>query len=221
LTKLSKEEQVNGKQVFKVLTLIGFIGILWGCTNSSEKKQERAQPKKAVLSEKPSRKAYDGFEWEKVSGAGIEFWAQRNNALQVGISKTLPGAFIENIENGKTVAIGLAIQVFELKNQKIEDVFEYLKTSKGWNDKESCAFTKIKSTRQGVDRYMLMPTGKALREYEAQSSSEPICTTCSGWGMGNSGSRYFEIHHNNRSKALFIEIGQEFPLFDEETIVVK
>lgn len=212
---------MKGKHIFEALTLIGFIVMLWGCSNSAEKKQERAQVKKPALSEKPSRKAYDGFEWEKVSGAGIEFWAQRNKDLQVGISETLPGAFIEKIENGKPVAVSLAIQVFDLKNQKIEDVFEYIKSVKGWNDKESCAFTKIKSSRQDVDRYVLMPTGKALHEYEAKSSLEPICTTCGGWGMGNSGTRYFEIHHNNRSKALFIEIGQEMPLFDEETITVK
>ena len=48
---------------------------------------------KANLNYKPKREAYAGFVWEKVVGAGIEFWAQRSKDLSVGISETLPGAF--------------------------------------------------------------------------------------------------------------------------------
>ena len=50
---------------------------------------------KANLNHKPKREAYAGFVWEKVSGTGIEFWAQRSKEISVGISETLPGAFIE------------------------------------------------------------------------------------------------------------------------------
>jgi len=219
--KIKEKKQMKGKHLFLASSLIGFTFIFPGCLNSNKGKQEKAPAKMSVLSEKPSRESFDGYKWEKVSGAGIEFWAQRNEDIQVGISETLPGAFIERIEDGNTVAISLAIQIFELKNQRIEDVFEYIKHQKGWNKKENCAFTKIKSNRQGVDRYILRPTGKALQEFESKSRLNAICTTCGGWGMGNSGTRYFEIHHNNKNKALFIEIGQEAPLFDEETIVVK
>ena len=33
-----------------------------------------------------------------------------------------------------------------------------------------------------------------------------------------SGSRYFEIHENHPDKAVFVEIGQDAPLFDENSI---
>jgi hypothetical protein len=90
-----------------------------------------------------------------------------------------------------------------------------------WDEEELCAFEKIESSRARVDRYELRPTGKALREYKEKAAIEPITTTCGSWGMGNSGVRYFEIHQSNPKKALFIEIGQEAPLFDENTIIVK
>lgn len=194
--------------------------MLFGC-HKTEKKQQQSADVELKLSEIPSREPYQGLKWEKVAGAGIEFWAQKNEELQVGISETLPGAFIEKIENGQPVAIGLAIQVFDLKNSKIEDVLEYLKDFEDWDEEELCAFEKIESTREGIDRYELRPTGKALQEYRKKASNEPITSTCGGWGMGNSGIRYFEIHQSNPKKALFIEIGQEAPLFDENTIIVR
>lgn len=48
--------------------------------------------------------------------------------------------------------------------------------------------------------------------------SEPVPAPCNGWGVGNSGKRYFEIHDSNPDKAIFIEIGQDAPLFDENSI---
>lgn len=49
--------------------------------------------------------------------------------------------------------------------------------------------------------------------------SEPVPAPCNGWGVGNSGQRYFEIHNSNPDKAIFIEIGQDAPLFDENSII--
>jgi hypothetical protein len=57
--------------------------------------------------------------------------------------------------------------------------------------------------------------------YNRQAKEEPVPSTCTIWGSGNSGIRYFEIHDTNKKVALFIEVGQEAPLFDEQTIVVK
>jgi hypothetical protein len=209
------------KNFQNILSLFGlFILTYFGCRNPEHQKSDDFV-REVSLAEKPSRNPHFGFEWEKVSGAGIEFWAQKNEVLHIGISETLPGAFVERIENGKPIAISLVIQVFEIKNQKIEDVLEFIQDQDDWDINELCAFEKIESSRQGVERYVLRPTGKALQEFKERSSIEPITHTCGLWGMGNSGIRYFEIHQNNRNKALFLEIGQEAPLFDEETIIVK
>ena len=204
--------------VFVLIAL--FSTVMWGCKNSAKSEKEKTN-EQTELSEMPNREPYEGFVWEKVSGAGIEFWAQRSDSMQVGISETLPGAFIEKIENGQPVAIENAIQIFELKNQKIEDVFEFLRGYEAWDGSATCEFQKVESGREGVDRYVLKPTGKALEEFEKQSKEEPVLSTCAGFGVGNSGTRYFEIHKSNPNRAIFVEFGQEKPLFDENTIVVK
>jgi len=176
---------------------------------------------KANLNHKPKREAYAGFVWEKVSGAGIEFWAQRSKDISVGISETLPGAFIEKQVDGSPVALGLVIQVFHLKNQKIEDVFEVLQYDENWKQSDKCVFHKIACNRKGVTRYELRPSGESLAAYQKQTEEGPVSHTCAIWGSGNSGIRYFEIHESNKNKAVFVEVGQEAPLFDEESIVVK
>ena len=51
-----------------------------------------------------------------------------------------------------------------------------------------------------------------------KQKQEPVPSTCNGWGTGNSGMRYFEIYDNAPDKAVFVEIGQDAPLFDENSI---
>ena len=193
----------------------------WSCKTSGKYQGEFITP--AQSAKKPARAPYDGFVWEKVSGAGIEFWAQRSKEISVGISETLPGAFIQKKVDGNElpVSLGLVIQVFPLKNQKIEDVFEVIRDLENWNPSDNCVFQSIESNRKGVTRYELRPSGKALELYNRQAKEEPVPSTCAIWGSGNSGIRYFEIHDTNKKVALFIEVGQEAPLFDEQTIVVK
>jgi hypothetical protein len=161
---------------------------------------------KANLNHKPKREAYAGFVWEKVSGAGIEFWAQRSKDISVGISETLPGAFIEKQVDGSPVALGLVIQVFHLKNQKIEDVFEVLQYDENWKQSDKCVFHKIACNRKGVTRYELRPSGESLAAYQKQTEEGPVSHTCAIWGSGNSGIRYFEIHESNKNKAVFVEV---------------
>lgn len=208
------------KTKYLLMVLTGMI-LVSGCNPNNKKSSNNTTTTEYSFPEQPSRPAEEGFTWEKVSGAGLEFWAQRNKSIQVGISETLPGAFIESIETDSPVAMRLAIQVFDIKDGNIEDVIEQLKLYNNWNEADSCKFHKVESNRSGVERYVLMPTGKALEEFKELGTQEPICTTCGDWGMGNSGTRYFEIHERNKNKALFIEIGQEAPLFDEKSITIK
>ena len=65
-----------------------------------------------------------------------------------------------------------------------------------------------------------MPGWDASPEFRRRSAGEPVPATCGGWGVGNSGMRYFELHANAPGRALFVEIGQDAPLFDEQSIVL-
>ncbi len=211
----------QNKPTFSSHLVLVFFSTLISYSCALSKKENPNSERIASLTDLPSREAHFGFEWEKVSGLGIEFWAQKNQEYRVAISETLPGAMIEKLENGQPIAIGLAIQLFPLKNQKIEDILELLREDESWNETEQCVFRQIESTRAGVTRYVLEPGGAAMEEYKLRATQEPINFVCGTWGMANSGIRYFEIHNTNPNVALFLEIGQEAPLFDEQTIVVK
>ncbi len=179
----------------------------------------------SLAADTPSREPYEGCVWKKTTGAGLEFWGQScdygEKKLEVNVSETLPGVFLEDVTSGSPVAVQELIRVFELPKGVIEDVLPVLADDMNWNTSDLCAFTKQDSHKTGISKYTLMPTGAALAKFEADGKNEPILDTCAGYGMGNSGVHYFEIHDSNPNKALFIQAGQEAPLFDENTIIVK
>lgn len=181
------------------------------------KKVDAAGSAVAVFPEKPGRQAHEGFRWGIVEGAGLKFWAQANRSLRVVTDDELPGAYVER--DGKKGSRQLALRVFPLKNGKIDDVLDVLSLTPGWNPDETGRFEERPCKRTGVKRYVLVPAGKYGENYKKQSAQEPVPVTCNGWGVGNSGMRYFEIHASHPDKAIFVEIGQDAPLFDEESIV--
>lgn len=163
----------------------------------------------------PSRAAYEGFEWKKVTGMGITLLAQQNEDIRIMADPSVPGFSIVRNNDPQTHPV---IQVFNLKNNDINDVLEILRQQKGWNEKQTCQFQEVKNKRNGVRRYVLKPEGDYARKVNEQMKKEPVPATCNGWGVGNSGMRYFEIYDSQPDKALFIEIGQDAPLFDEQSI---
>lgn len=168
-----------------------------------------------AVTDVPSREAYEGFEWERVTGAGLSFWAQCNPEIRVMADASLPGAVV--VRNGDAVPHKV-MQVFPLKNRSIEDVIPLLRMQDGWNDSQTCQFKEVESGREGFKRYLLVPAGSYATEVEKQMKEEPVPSTCSGWGVGNSGMRYFEVQLSCPDRAVFVEIGQDAPLFDENSI---
>ena len=165
----------------------------------------------------PERPAYEGFQWHRTEGAGLRFWAQNSAEVRLMADPELPGAVI--VRNGDN-APRRVMQLFRLENKTIDDVIGQLREQTGWNDKETGRFQEIESDRPNVKRYVLVPTGEYGQSIQAQMQHEPVPCTCSGWGIGNSGMRYFEIHDTHPDIALFLEIGQEAPLFDERSVEI-
>lgn len=158
-----------------------------------------------------------GFDWEIVRGAGLKFWSQSNASTRILPDSSIPGAVLESA-NGKRQTV---MRIFHLPDRKIENIVHILREKGEWNDSISCTFRQIKSPRKGVARYVMVPAGKYAGIIEKEQENEAITSTCCGWGIGNSGMRYFEIHASHPDKAIFIEIGQEMPLFDPESIVLQ
>lgn len=66
-----------------------------------------------------------------------------------------------------------------------------------------------------------LPAGAYGDSIDAQMMMTPVPSTCSGWGIGNSGMRYFETFAKSPGRILFVNIGQEQPLFDEASIKLQ
>lgn len=173
-----------------------------------------------VFPEQPTQEARQGFKWEIVSGAGLQFWAQRDSQTCVVTDGLLEGAVVKH--TGRSRSGGRpVIKIFHIEDGDIDDVLDQLEESPGWNSEETCKFKEEDCERKGVTRYVLVPTRSYADRIEAaMEAKEVIPSTCNGWGNGNSGRRYFEIHDSHPDKAIFVEIGQEKPLFDPESIVL-
>lgn len=168
-----------------------------------------------AVNNEPTRKAYDGFVWKQLSGAGLTLWVQENENIRLIADPSLPG--ISMVRKGDKTPHRL-IQVFNLPNKDINDVIRTLETSSNWDKAQTCKFEEIKSMKKGVRKFIMVPDGDYATIINEKMQSEPVPAPCNGWGVGNSGKRYFEIHDSNPDKAIFIEIGQDAPLFDENSI---
>lgn len=161
------------------------------------------------------RAPYEGFEWGEVNGADLTLRAQHNENIRLIADSEVPG--IVMAREGDACPNTL-IRIFDLKNGAIEDVIDVLRTEGGWDASQTCRFEQMKSQRRGVRRYVMVPDGDYKLRIDEAMKTEPVPATCNGWGIGNSGMRWFEIHDDMPGKALFMEIGQEAPLFDEESV---
>lgn len=171
--------------------------------------------RKDIKSMKARRTAYEGFEWRKLTGAGIRLMAQKSEKIRLLADGQLPG--IVMVRDGDVKPHRL-IQVFSIKGNDINEVIGQLEKTDGWDKAQPGVFKQVESGRKGVRRYVMIPDGEYATETNRQMKSEPVASSCNGWGVGNSGYRYFEMYDSNPGKVVFVEIGQDAPLFDESSI---
>lgn len=168
-----------------------------------------------------NREPYPGFVWKDFSGAGLSLRVQENSSIKfVSNSDTV---FIQTYDTSKKEILQPVIKVYTIKNNDINSLLSiltpvnHLNIDSTWYNIDNCEFFKFKQDNDS-EKYILKPKGNAEVEMNKLSPKEPIPYTCGGFGVGNSGSRYFIVFKSFPSKAVFVEIGQEAPLFDEESI---
>ncbi|RVB55284.1 hypothetical protein [Mesorhizobium sp. M7A.F.Ca.CA.002.03.2.1] len=73
----------------------------------------------------------------------------------------------------------------------------------------------------GVKRYTFSPDAAYAKELKALASSDEIPEPpCGDWGEMPDGMQYFEVPAGEGYSLLFVRIGQDEPLFDEQTLRV-
>lgn len=88
------------------------------------------------------RTPYKGFHWEHVSGAGLDFMAQRSSQFRVEIDESIPGAvLVDSIGN----RLDTLLMVFPLEHSSIADLVAVLSRQPGWDDSQSCRLKEVDS----------------------------------------------------------------------------
>jgi hypothetical protein len=142
----------------------------------------------------PSRPPVKGCAWEKFSDArvGLEAWVQR---CDFGFRKIV---FL-------AVGRSLAIRYSDGGGapDPLVDVFDLLPDE---------------TPEDGVKRLTFVPDPAYQKELDAKADPNEVGDPrCGDWGTAPDGIQYFEVHPASKSrKFLFVRVGQDEPLFDEQ-----
>jgi hypothetical protein len=71
----------------------------------------------------------------------------------------------------------------------------------------------------GVRRYTFVPDQRYRRELKVRADPNEVGDPpCGDWGDAPDGIRYFEVHAGRPERVLFVRVGQDEPLFDDQTL---
>ena len=167
----------------------------------------------------PSRPADKGCTWEQLTykTAGLQAWVERcdygfrridffikgNQLFQRYSDGGAPEALVDviDLKEGETAEAGLK-RIFAER------------TPKTVASKCQLAPYKEDAPRAGVKRYTFVP--KVPPKTSPDEVGDP---QCGEFGDAPDGIQYFEVHPGAR-KVLFVRVGQDTPLFDEQTLTL-
>ena len=175
---------------------------------------------------KPSRPAVKGCAWEKLSDAaiGLEAWVQRCDFGFRKIDFVFDGnTLAERYDAGKPDPL---VEVLDLKADESEQA-GLTRLFGEHTDKAVAAkcvlkpYKYYKASPHGIKRYTFVPNATYQKEVDAaQDPNEVGDPACGDWGDAPDGIQYFEVQVASKSarRVLFVRIGQDEPLFDEQTL---
>ena len=79
---------------------------------------------------------------------------------------------------------------------------------------------RVAKVPAGVKRYTFVPNASYAKELKAKADPNEVGDPpCGDWGTAPDGIQYYEVHPASKvRKVLFVRIGQDEPLFDENTL---
>lgn len=180
-------------------------------------------PMAVMAADKPSRPADKGCAWEKSSDAalGLEAWVERCDYGFRKIHFVVRGNSLEQkySDGGEPEPV---VDVFDrLPGESGEAAAKRIWASH--TDKKLVArcvaapYKGLKS-RKDVQRLTFVPNAAYAKELKKKEVAGDIPDpACGDWGDAPDGIQYFEIHPSSQ-KILFVRVGQDIPLFDEQTL---
>jgi hypothetical protein len=177
-------------------------------------------------SEGPSRAPVKGCQWEKLSHSkvGLALWAQR---CDFGFRKIKPlfegGSFAIQYSDG-----GGPQKLIDVIGQRPNEtpqatLTRFFSEHTAADLRARCVLTEYRDNRPtpaGKQRYTFVPDAAYQKDLAVKTDPNEVPEpACGEWGEQPDGVQYFEVSTNTRArKLLFVRIGQDAPLFDEQTL---
>jgi len=175
----------------------------------------------------PSRAPEKGCAWEKFSDAqlGLDAWVQRCDygSRRIDFVRRDQSLAVRYSDGGQPDPV---IDVFDLAKDEtpeagVKRVFLANTDKKLAKRCKLAPFTGEPKPPAGVKRLTFVPDaayGKELRKKE--DPNEVGDPPCGDWGDAPDGIQYFEVHPGAH-RILFVRVGQDTPLFDENSLIVR
>ena len=174
---------------------------------------------------KPSRAAAKGCTWELLSDKrlGLEAWVQRCNFGSRRINLLVQGnaLAIHYSDGGEPEPL---IEVLALLPQESEEagVKRIFAMHTDKKVARRCVLAPYTGSpgRSGAKRYTFVADAAYAKELkDKEDPNEVGDPACGEWGDAPDGIQYFEVQPGSGArKILFVRVGQDEPLFDEQTL---
>ncbi|HLX08929.1 MAG TPA: hypothetical protein VKY89_13835 [Thermoanaerobaculia bacterium] len=173
----------------------------------------------------PSRKAGRGCAWEKLADAklGLAAWVQR---CDYGFRK------IDFLIVKRSLAVRFSdgggpdplVDVFDLEpgEAPAAGIQRLFKARTDPKLAARCVLAPYRGSKApaGVQRFTFVPNAAYLKQLAAKADPNEVGDPpCGDWGDAPDGIQYFEAQPaSGARKVLFVRVGQDEPLFDEQTL---
>jgi hypothetical protein len=176
----------------------------------------------AAAADHPSRPPAKGCKWEKLSDAalGLDAWVQRCNygSRKIDLFTKGPSLYIRYSDGGAPDPLIDVLPLLPGETAEAAMKRIFLSHTPPKIAKRCVLAPYPGDKRAGATRYTFLPNAAYKKELDAKSDPNEVGDpACGDWGDAPDGIQYFEVHPAAR-RMLFVRVGQDEPLFDDNTL---
>ncbi len=183
-------------------------------------------PAMAQSSAEPSRPAIDGCAWERLADAkvGLSAWVQRcdfdGRKFELKFQDNSVVLTSTDFPEANPVITVLDLGDGETAEQGLRRIYEE-HTDAAVAARCVAAPYTLTTAPKGIERFGFVPDATYQAELDKVITDGIPDPACGEWGDQPDGIAYFEIQPESKArKILYVQVGQDEPLFDEDTLLL-